>query len=399
MEILYISALSSERLIQLIYEQTGTNPGFAVQKFSRLLVKGLEANGCPIIAFTNPPVVRGVMSKLLVCLGKEEEKGVKYKYIPFLNFPILKHLCVIFYSFFYVLFWGLSNRREKAIVCDVLNVSACIGALLATKLNRIQSVGVVTDIYGLMISQHRTGLSALISRIAKKIHDVYVKNFNKYILLTEAMVNLVNPKNRPYMIMEALCDSYLANTEFKPCEKTQPRTVLYAGGLFEKYGLKMLVEGFIKANIENATLILYGSGSYVEELKDVCSTYANVEYRGVAPNEEVVAEELRASLLVNPRFTTEEFTKYSFPSKNMEFMASGTPLLTTKLPGMPNDYYPYVYLFEEETVNGYAEALTKALSRSELDLIEFGIKGREFVLNQKNNIYQGKRILSFITGK
>lgn len=399
MEILYISALSSERLIQLIYEQTGTNPGFAVQKFSRLLVKGLEANGCPIIAFTNPPVVRGVMSKLLVCLGKEEEKGVKYKYIPFLNFPILKHLCVIFYSFFYVLFWGLSNRKEKAIVCDVLNVSACIGALLATKLNRIQSVGVVTDIYGLMISQHRTGLSALISRIAKKIHDVYVKNFNKYILLTEAMVNLVNPKNRPYMIMEALCDSYLANTEFKPCEKTQPRTVLYAGGLFEKYGLKMLVEGFIKANIENATLILYGSGSYVEELKDVCSTYANVEYRGVAPNEEVVAEELRASLLVNPRFTTEEFTKYSFPSKNMEFMASGTPLLTTKLPGMPNDYYPYVYLFEEETVNGYAEALTKALSRSELDLIEFGIKGREFVLNQKNNIYQGKRILSFITGK
>ena len=55
-----------------------------------------------------------------------------------------------------------------------------------------------------------------------------------------------------------------------------------------------------------------------------------------------VAEELKATLLVNPRPTTEEFTIYSFPSKNMEYMASGTPLLTTKLPGMPEEYHQYV---------------------------------------------------------
>ena len=46
----------------------------------------------------------------------------------------------------------------------------------------------------------------------------------------------------------------------------------------------------------------------------------------------------------------------------MEYMASGTPLLTTKLPGMPEDYYPHVYFFEEESVQGYADALKKVLS-------------------------------------
>ncbi|EJX06017.1 glycosyl transferase group 1 [gut metagenome] len=396
MQILYISALSSERLIQSIYEKTGTNPGFAVQKFSRLLVKGLDANGCQTIAFTNPPVVRGVTSKLLVCLGKEEEKGVKYKYIPFINLPILKHLCVMFYSFFYVLFWGLRNRKEKAIVCDVLSVSACMGALLATKLNRIQSVGVVTDIYGQMVASEKSMFASFVSRCANAIHDVYIKNFNKYILLTEAMTHLVNPKKRPFMVMEALCDSELSKEPFKPLQKVQPRTVIYAGGLFEKYGLKMLVEGFIQANVDNAKLVLYGDGPYVKELKEVCKKYSQVEYRGVAPNEVVMTEELKASLLVNPRFSTEELTKYSFPSKNMEFMASGTPLLTTKLPGMPKEYHPYVFLFEEETIEGYAAAISKVLSRSEHDLIEFGKKGREFVLNQKNNIFQGKRICNFI---
>ena len=399
MQILYISALSSEKLIQSIYEQTGNNPGFAVQKFSRLLVKGLNANGCQTIAFTNPPIVRGVMPDLFVCLGKEEEKGVKYKYIPFINLPMLKHICVMLYAFFYVLFWGLINRKEKAIICDVLNVSACMGALLATKLNRIQSVGVVTDIYGMMVSKTKGGLATILSSIARKIHDLYVKNFNRYILLTEAMTNLVNSKNHPYIVMEALCDSSLSAEPFQPSKKVQPRTVIYAGGLFEKYGLKMLVEGFIKANIENASLVLYGSGSYVDELKAVCAKHTNVEYRGVVPNEEVVAEELKATLLVNPRFTTEEFTKYSFPSKNMEFMASGTPLLTTKLPGMPKDYYPYVFLFEKETIEGYAKALTDTLSHSESELVEYGKKGREFVLTTKNNIEQGKRILSFVSTK
>ena len=34
-------------------------------------------------------------------------------------------------------------------------------------------------------------------------------------------------------------------------------------------------------------------------------------------NDRVVEEQLRATLLVNPRPTAEAFTKYSFPSRNM----------------------------------------------------------------------------------
>ena len=366
---------------------------FNQYEYGSLLVKGLSANQCQTIAFTNPPITRSNTRNIFVALGKEKENGVYYKYIPFINLPILKHLCVTLYAFFYVLFWGLTKRKDKAIICDVLNVSACMGALLATKINHIQSIAVVTDIYGFMVGNSK---QSFIKGLAAKLNAWYSTSFSKYILLTEAMTNLVNPKNRPYMVMEALCDSSLLQEKIDNSVKSQPRTVIYAGGLFEKYGLKMLVEGFIKANVPNAILALYGSGSYVEELKETCKQHVNVEYRGVAPNEVVVAEELKASLLVNPRFTTEEFTKYSFPSKNMEFMASGTPLLTTQLPGMPKDYHPYVFLFEEETVDGYAKALQHALNHSEEDLIAFGKKGRDFVLHNKNNIQQGSRILQFL---
>lgn len=268
-----------------------------------------------------------------------------------------------------------------------------MGALLASKINGVQSIAVVTDIYGMMVGGNKT---SFISRLAAKLNSRYVSQFDKYVLLTEQMNDVVNPKGKPHIVMEALCDSSLLQETHGHIPKSHPRIVIYAGGIYEKYGLKMLAEGFIMANVPDAKLVYYGEGSYVEEYRALCEKHQNLEYRGVAPNEEILYEEQKATLLVNPRFTTEEFTKYSFPSKNMEYMASGTPLLTTKLPGMPKEYYPYVFLFEEETVDGYADAISNALTHSENELFELGLSAKEFVLMNKNNVEQGKRICDLI---
>lgn len=391
MKLLYISALSSNRLINDIYKTSGKNPGFAVQKFSRLLVKGLLANGADVMALSNPPFLAG--SKRRISLDSETEEGVHYKYIPFLNVSILKHLCLFLYAFVYVLVWGFKHRQEKAIVCDVLSISVCMGALLASKINRVRSVGVVTDIYGLMVGNAKVSWTV---KFAVYLNQCYISSFDRYVLLTSQMNELVNPKKKPHIVMEALCDLSMANTNVQNEEKSSPRTVIYAGGIHERYGLKMLAEAFVKANISDALLVYYGSGSYVEEFKKLCAEHPNLEYRGVAPNEEIVAEELKATLLVNPRPTTEEFTKYSFPSKNMEYMASGTPLLTTKLPGMPEDYYPHVYFFEEESVQGYTDALRKVLSQPADILYAKGVQAKKFVLQNKNYSAQAQRVLGLL---
>ena len=389
--ILYISALASENRIKEVQVRTKSNPGFAVQKFSRLLVKGLMENGAKVCVLSSPPILD--KKKTFINFEKEVELGIVYKYIPYLNFLLLKHVCLFLYTFFYILFWGFKNRKDKVIICDVLAVSICMGALFASKINRIMSVAVVTDIYGLMQNVNK---KSFIVRIAGMLNKLYSSSFNKYILLTEQMNNVVNPKSCPHIVMEALCDSSLAKQTFIEVEKSYPRTIIYAGGISEVYGLKMLAEGFIKANIQDAKLVYYGSGSYVNDFKELCEVHPNLEYGGIVPTDIVVKEEQKASLLVNPRFTKGEFTKYSFPSKNMEYMASGTPLLSTKLPGMPNEYHRYVYFFDKETVDGYADTLCKILSKTDEELKSFGIKAKNFVLKNKNNIAQGKRIIDFL---
>ena len=80
----------------------------------------------------------------------------------------------------------------------------------------------------------------------------------------------------------------------------------------------------------------------------------------------------------------------------MEYMVSGTPVLTTRLPGMPKEYEEYVYLFDNESVGGMAKKITEVLSIPEKELRKKGASAREFVLKEKNNISQAKKLLDFI---
>ena len=156
------------------------------------------------------------------------------------------------------------------------------------------------------------------------------------------------------------------------------------------------MRGFIKADIPNTELHIYGEGDFRKELEELAKEYSSVKYMGIAPNNVIVENELKATLLVNPRPTDADYTKYSFPSKNMEYMASGTPILTTRLPGMPKDYYDYIYTIDGNSKEDITAALQKVLANSQAELLCMGKKAKAFVLENKNNVAQSARILALL---
>ena len=90
--------------------------------------------------------------------------------------------------------------------------------------------------------------------------------------------------------------------------------------------------------------------------------------------------------------------KYSFPSKTMEDMSTGTPVLTTRLPCLPEEYLPHLYFIEKETPQGVAEALKRVLSEPEEALNQKGCQARRFVLEQRNNVEQAAKVLAMLEG-
>lgn len=400
MKILYVSVLTSNRLINLLHQNSGKNPGFAVQKFHRMLAKGFVQNNVEFQTLTGLPVGRESTKQIFWNIPNETEDGVLYKYIPFVNYPGIRQICLFLYSFFYTLFWGLTDKKNKTIVCDVLNISICMGSLWASKIVGIKSVGIMTDMPGLMVGGNTKTNKNKLKGLIPKINKSYLTSFSSYVFLTEQMNTAVNLKKRPYIVMEGLVDEKMAEVmgaNGGNGETANERILLYAGGLHERYGLKTLVEAFIKLPNDDVRLHLYGNGPFVDELtNNYCKKDERIVYHGVVNNETVVKAELKATLLINPRPTNEEFTQYSFPSKNMEYMVSGTPILTTKLPGMPEEYYPYIYMFDNETVEGYADTLKYVLSKPNEELQNKGKEAKEFVLQKKNNVFQAKRIMDLI---
>ena len=395
MGILYLSALSSPKLVDELYNYNKKDPGFAVQKFNRLLASGLVKNE-EVTVLSAPPIGRHNSSKLLWHRGQELEDDITYHYLNFINLPGLRQLCLTLGTFCRTLFWTISKpQKERAIVCDVLNASMGAAAILACKITGAQTIGVMTDMPGLMVRFETNQKMPLATRMATSLIKWCFRNYNKFVFLTEAM-NVVNEYSRPYIVMEGMSDGTMVEHN-KSFEHKGVRTIMYAGGLHERYGLKKLTEAFMMLPQKNICLKLFGTGPFVDELeKKYCKEDKRVMYMGVAPNSEVVEAELEASLLVNPRPTHEEFTKYSFPSKNIEYMASGTPLLTTKLPGMPKEYYPYVFLIEDETTEGYSKALDEALNKTDEELFEYGAKAKCFVLDKKNSCEQARRVIKLI---
>ena len=397
MKILYLSSVCGQNRFDDLVRRHKISVMPQAQKYHHLLLSGLKTMpDIDITVVSSYPVMKG--SKLFYAQEHEEEDGIKYIYPGFIHRPIVRHICLIINTFFILL--RLADRNS-VIVCDVLNGSICLAGRFVKRIKGIKQVGIVTDIPG-MTSETRVGMLSRVELIMKNISERIISqqlsSYDGYLLLTEAMNSIVNPKKRPYIVIEGHSDVNMRFRENTLSLKSPQKIMMYAGGVHKEYGIALLVEAFLQLRIEDWCFYIYGSGNYSDELLKISSENSNVFYWGIRPNAEIIDQQLKSRLLVNPRLSNAEYVKYSFPSKILECMSSATPLLTTKLSGMPEEYYPYVYLFEDESLDGFKKSLRYVLSLDTNVLHKKGLKAKRFALDEKNNVQQADKFYLFIKG-
>lgn len=394
MNILYICSVMAKQLNNKLLKELKFPARYSIQKFHSLIIDGINSDkDINITVLSGLPLSRKNSSKIFWKKRKINENGIEYIHMPFINLPILKQFFVSISMLIETIKWIIRNKN-KYIICDASYATVTPIIMALSKLFKIKIVAIVADVYDYMTDKVKQENKNYIKKILGKLGRCILENYSGYVFLTENMNELINAKNKPYIIMEGLVDSNLLNENSKQDNKYTEKVCIYAGGIHKKYGVKNLVEAFEKANVQDARLDLYGNGDLVEYIMNLKSDKIN--YLGLKENSKILEEENKAMLLVNPRFSNEEYTKYSFPSKIMEYMSTGTPVLTTKLPGMPKEYYEYVYLIEDETIEGMKMALEETLNKSKNELIDKGKEAKKFVLNKKNNIIQGERIIELL---
>lgn len=395
MKILYLtSACAQLRFDRLVAQKLITKMPQA-QKYHHLLLEGLQTiQDTEIDVLSSYPITGG--RKVVYNTEVEIESGIKYTYPGFIKFPIIRQVCLIINTFLLIL---KKQKKDTIIVCDVLNGSVCYAARFARLFSGVKVVGIVTDVPGLTSGARAKMLpwwKKIIIKFSTNLLKRSLGKYDGYLLLTKAMNDVVNFNHKPYIVIEGHSDIKMGSRVNNLSDKSKERIIMYAGGTHKEFGIGLLVEAFIAIDNKDWYLHIYGDGNYQEELKRISLEYPHVVYHGMKPNSEVVEKQLQSWVMVNPRITNAEYIKYSFPSKTLECMVSGTPLLTTKLAGMPKDYYPYVYLFENETLEGFKSALEQVFALEAADLHHKGTKAKEFALSQKNNVIQAEKFYKFL---
>ena len=366
--------------------------------FESSLLSGFRQNGIEMDVYSFPLIPMFPRSKWLWWGSKKEQLACGYActWLKTINLPIIKQFSRRLHGRHILKKWLKEHRGEECavlsysippfLVKDIVCLSRKYGVkcfALVTDLLRDMYVNAQDNSFVMFLKNHY--LSQAIQ---------WQGEYDGYVLLTEAMSEVINPE-KPYIVMEGIADVSDVSLE-ETSEKAVPAGIMYAGLIEEKFGILSLLDAFEDAALPDTELWLFGHGNAADIVAERAERNSKIRFFGRKLREEIQEFEKKASLLVNPRNVSDEFTRYSFPSKTIEYMLSGTPTLTTKLRGIPEEYYPFLLLCEDNDRASLKQALISAMSLSAEEREERGQRAKQFIVEKKNATKQVGRVVQFI---
>jgi glycosyltransferase involved in cell wall biosynthesis len=376
-------------------------PQFAANKLGWHFIHGIEHGLEREIDILSVLAVSAYprFSKLIIAPSpRRRADGAELRFVPFLNIPLVKRFFIFAFSTVLLARWLWLTRAvpDRKVFLYAMYLPTLV-ASLACRVCRVPCVLAVPDLPEYMRPGHvPTLVMGFFQRLNSRLTYAVAHCMSGYVFLTKYMAARFNLKDKPFTVVEGCVDDHAALTESAREDDRQCRTVFYAGGLQTAYGVGMLLEAFRRLEAPDLRLWLCGRGELEPQICEAAKRDSRITYFGALPNDRVVELAERATILVNPRYSRDEFTQYSFPSKTLEYLATGRPVVMCALPGIPDEYFGYVYVLEDTSIDGLATLLKRLLEQPSEQLEAFGRRGREFVLSRKNVRVQGEKVLAVL---
>jgi len=223
------------------------------------------------------------------------------------------------------------------------------------------------------------------------------KEFNGFILYASKMADYLKIPNRKWLLMEGSFECKEIIELSHDISKLRKKVIMYSGNLDLRYGIKLLLDAFLCISDIDAELWLTGRGNAEKYINECMKIDHRIKYFGYIPERlEVLKKQQEATLLVNMRLPSEKASSYCFPSKLFEYMATGIPVLSFKLGGIPEEYIEFLYIIQDENKQGIVNAIMNAFEFSDEERKLKGQRAKNFVLREKSVNMQCKKICEFI---
>ena len=211
--------------------------------------------------------------------------------------------CVIFYNLSYI-DWGLVNYLNR---------------------RKVKSILILAD-------HTRYDEEKSISRkVFAYINEKEYQQFNNVIILSENSARYLKPKCN-VLVMEGGINRDLYKDFVAPCQSEITR-FMYAGLLSDVTGVDILLKAIEMFQGQNVEFIICGKGRLSNTVEEAASKDKRIHFIGYVSNDEYLHLLSKSNIVINPRNMDLDQNKNNFPSKVLEYLASGRPIISTKFPG------------------------------------------------------------------
>ncbi len=405
-EILFIGQHFPPGLERTLMRDTRGRAGFSNHNFETALLRGLGSlEQARVRAITLPLQYSWPRSSSRWRIASErgERGGVPVRSVGYVNLPgvsILASARAMARAIREELEAFDGEEVQVIVNTPLLPVAQALEMVARKTSMRLSTTLILPDVPSCVTSM--AGMGGLKAKVFGHINAAIMKGarrYDRYIMLTDAMNDFFGVAPERRMVMEGVVDPGADNFRADAPGTEGKKVALYTGSLFEIFGVTRLVEAFISEGPEDAELWICGSGDMAPRLREIASRHPRVKFLGLVTAAEARELQRRAAVLVNPRPAAGDYTRYSFPSKTLEYLAAGRPVIMNRLPGIPAEYDPYLIYPEDESARAWGRALRETFAMAPSRREELARKGREYVLHHKTPQAQARRILDFITSR
>lgn len=379
MNILYLGAFPPAFLIK----RSGGKID-SLYRASEPLLKGLkEMADVDLKVITSPDIFRYPRGPFFIKHEENREEGVTM--VSMLNIPFIKLLWSIVTMTLESCKHLRKYNEEVVVIIPYLVYRHVITLWLLHKIfpKKVIQTIIVPDLFF---------PKSVIGRFLNRRSEKMASKFDCFILYTEKMSEKLCVMSDRYVVIEGFRE--ISNRI--PAERKDFR-VVYAGSLNLCYGIGRLLDAASLVDDPDIQFHFYGAGNAEAKLREACKHDDRLHYHGRVNNAEATEAIYLASVLINPRNAHDgEFTEYSFPSKDIEYMATGIPSLLCKLPGMPKEYYGHFIDIGDGSPEKIAAAIMDVKKMGAGERVKIGNDSRDFIVNRMNIHNQTMRIVELL---
>lgn len=367
-------------------------PQVSAVKFQAALLSGLAARAQVRVVGT-PPISAFPRNKAIWLQGADFslDTGVAGRLIPVLNLPLLR----LVWRFVAGLISG--NRfcradRPNAILVYALHTPFLVAAALLSWWHNVPVGVFIPDLPLHMAGRRERGLRGLMKRMDDLLLRALVKKASVVFPVTEHIARDWLPQGVRHAVIEGIAPK-IEGTPALHMPPSGRKRMLYTGHFSQ---IANFVQLFAESSQLDVECVLMGGGPELDDISAIAARDPRIVIKPFTTGAELSKEFDEASLLINPRNSGWNGARYSFPSKLFDYMTRGIPVASTRLPGIPLEYFDAFFEIDDANQAGLAASLQDALDAGVSEYQRRIAKGFDMLVGSKSARAVADRVISAV---